>query len=215
MKKSTQKGRFIVFGGCEGSGKSTQIKKLKEEFPEAVFTREPGGSPYAEKIRETMLKAEGAKQASGFAHLCLALASCDDALRNTVAPSLKEGKVVFSDRSALLCSLAYEVFGYERPELGPLFDDMSAQCLKVAKPDLYVIFDVDISVGMKRVASRKKEEGVTNHFDERGADFHQRVKKGYLAFAKKHPKNVRIIDANKSPDEMFADLLKILKPYIS
>lgn len=210
-----KKGKFIVFGGCEGSGKSTQIDRLKKTYPGAIFTREPGGSPYAEVIRHTMLKAEGSKQASGFVHLCLALASCDDSFRNVVAPALDAGKTVFSDRSAILCSSPYEVFGFQRPDLAEFFETARKSCLEIASPDLFIIFDVDIEVGMKRVATRNAERGDTNHFDDRGPDFHKRVRDGYLDFARRYSKVTRVIDANKSKDEVYAELLSIVAPMLS
>jgi dTMP kinase len=207
-------GKFFVFGGCEGSGKSTQIKRLQAAYPDAVFTREPGGSVYAENIRHTMLKAEGSKQASGFTHLCLALASCEDALRNTVAPALRDNKVVFSDRSALLCSSAYEVFGYQRPDLAEVFDVLRKPCLEIAQPNLFIIFDVDTEVGMARVSKRNHAKGDTNHFDDRGADFHQRVREGYLDFARRFPAQTRVINANLSEEEVFTELQKIIAPMV-
>ncbi len=213
--KTANLGKFIVFGGCEGSGKSYQIEKLKELYPDAMFTREPGGSAYAEKIRNTMLKEEGAKEASGFTHLCLALASCGDTLEKKVAPVLQEGKTVFSDRSAVLCSSAYEVFGYERPKLAPVFRAMVKPCLDIAAPDLYIIFDVDIEVGMARVKRRNEARGDTNHFDDRGPDFHGRVRAGYLDFARRNPSRARVINANLSKEEVSAELMKILGPLMS
>lgn len=210
MKTQHNTGKFFVFGGCEGSGKSTQIQKLRTLYPDAVFTREPGGSVYAEQIRNTMLKAEGSKQASGFTHLCLALASCEDTLRNTVAPALKTGKTVFSDRSALLCSSAYEIFGYERPDLAPLFDVLRKPCLEIAVPDIFIIFDVDTEVGMARVKKRNHAKGDTNHFDDRGMDFHKRVREGYLDFARRFPEKTRVINANLTEEEVFLELQKIV-----
>jgi dTMP kinase len=205
------KSTFIVFAGCEGSGKSTQVERLQKAYPDVVFTREPGGSPFAEDIRAVMLKSANAKQADAFTQLCLAFASRRDHMKNTVIPALENGKHVASDRGDI-CSKAYQVNGMEAPELQSLYLILREEALGAHEPTLYVIFDIDPAEGMKRVAARQAAKGDTNHFDGRGLDFHGRVHAGYAEFATDFADKVAVIDASPSKDEVFAKLVEIVTP---
>ncbi len=200
-----KKGKFIVIDGGEGCGKSSQMKLLQEKYTgqRFIFTREPGGAPFAEKIRSLILSPE-AKGASGETQFGLFWAARADHMNALVKPSLLAGKNVISDRFDS-SSYAYQVFGQEAKHLKKLFLEMRKVYLGKFVPDLYIFLDVKPEVGLARVASRK---GEINHFDEQKLDFHKRIRKGYLDFVKKFPH--KIIDANKSFDEVAADLEKAI-----
>ena len=205
--------KFVVLDGGEGCGKTTQIEFIKSAYPDLVLTREPGGSPYGEEIRNIILKSAHAKQADAFTHLCLFFASRQDHMRNTVIPALESGKNVLSDRGDS-SSFVYQLYGLEGLHLKDLFLTLRKQCLGDFAPDLYVILDVDPKEGMRRVAERYRRKGDLNHFDERGIDFHERIRSGYFEFAKLFPDRVKIIDANRSKEEVCKSLNEILKPIL-
>jgi len=205
-----KKGKFIVIDGGEGSGKGTQIESIKNLYSNTVFTREPGGSSYGEEIRNIILKSQFAKQADAFTHMCLFFASRQDHMRNTVIPALQSGKNIISDRGDS-SSFAYQLYGLEGNHLKDLFLSLRKQCLGEFVPDLYVILDVLPKEGMRRVQERYKAKGDFNHFDDRGVDFHERIRKGYSEFAKLFPDKVKIIDANKSKEEVLKSLQDVLK----
>ena len=206
-----KKGKFIIIDGGEGSGKGTQIDFIKTAHPDFIFTREPGGSLYGEEIRNIILKSVYAKQADALTHLCLFFASRQDHMRNTVIPALKAGKDILSDRGDS-SSFVYQLYGLEGGHLKELFLSLRSHCLGEFVPDLYLILDVDPKEGMRRVAERHKAKGDFNHFDNRGIDFHERIRKGYFEFAKLFPDRVKIIDANGSVEEVRRSIEEILDP---
>ncbi len=204
-----KKGKFIVIDGGEGSGKSTQLQFLKEKYPKALFTREPGGSPYAEEIRAVILKSQFAVQADAFTHLCLFFAARQDHMRNTVVPALRSGKTVISDRGDC-SSFVYQLYGLEGIHLKDLFFSLRKQALGEFAPDLYVFFDISPEESIRRTTMRANLFGESNHFDERKIEFHRRVREGYLEFAKLFPDKVKIIDASGSKEEVWKSFQKIL-----
>ncbi|MES2088020.1 MAG: dTMP kinase [Patescibacteria group bacterium] len=209
----TQKGKFIVIDGGEGAGKSTLMGFLPEIFPstpssgQATFlaTREPGGSPFAEEIRNLMLSRPESKNASPETQFGLVWAARHDHLQKKIIPALNEGVHVISDRFDS-STYAYQIFGQEAPQLEKLFWDIRNIYLRDAQPDLYIFLDIDPAIGLKRVAERRKE---TDHFDQRKLDFHQRIREGYLEFLKKVP-SVIIDSSGTIPEgkEKFFEAIK-------
>lgn len=206
--------KFIVIDGIEGAGKSTQLEKLKEQWGDAVvFTREPGGSPYAEEIRNVILKSPNASQADAITHFNLFWAARADHLKNTIIPALEAGKHVICDRFDS-STFAYQIYGKEQKELLELFDPMRKFVLRNVKPDMYILLDVEIETGLAR-KQKQSAEGKTdlNHFDHAALSFHRRMKEGFYEFMKKEP-NHKVVDASKSFDEVNVELNKILKEVI-
>lgn len=199
--------RFIAFEGVEGAGKSTQLKRLKEYFGDrVVFTREPGGSPYSEEIRQLILHSEHAAQADALTRFALFWSARRDHLKNTIIPALEAGKHVIVDRFDS-ATYAYQIHGQEFGELKKLFFVIRDEYLGEYKPDRYVFFDLDPEVGSKRKMEQVGEQ--LNHFDTRPLDFHKRVRVGLKEFADHVPH--QFIDASKPVDEVTTDLLEILK----
>jgi len=207
---------FIAFGGCEGSGKTTQFARLKEKFPHGVFFREPGGTDFSEKeMRRLILNSSNSGELTPFQHMCLFFCGREDNIRNIVVPALRAGKPVFADRFDC-CSFAYQVFGMEGTHLHAHFDSNRLIMGPLwAQPTLYIILDVSPEVGMKRVAERQAAKGEVNHFDKRGPDFHARVREGYKRFAELHQNRCVIIDAERSKDEVWKSIEEAIRPYFS
>jgi dTMP kinase len=177
-----KKGKFITISGGEGSGKSTLLERLKKEYPQAVFTYEPGGSEFGIEIRKIMLGPLG-KTASPLSQMHATFSGSADHLAKVVLPALENGRHVFSDRICRVCSFAYQIYGDGGQDLHDLFDLSRKKNIAIAPSDLAIIVDIDPEEGMKRVAKRKAEAGVLNHYDARGLDFHKRIRQGYLEFA--------------------------------
>lgn len=174
-------GLFIVFEGGEGSGKSSVSKFVVESLHErgipAIRTREPGGSPYAEKIRELILDEMG-RHADARTMFGLFWAGRRDHMRHTIIPALERGTIVISDRFDA-SSFAYQVHGQEQHELEDHFWYMRRGYVEPHVPHQYLFFDIEPRVGLTRARSRA--EGTT-HFDERELDFHERLRHGYAKF---------------------------------
>lgn len=182
------KGKFIVIDGADGCGKTTVISYLREVYPKGfVFTREPGGSFFAEKIREIILGPD-AKGASGLTQFGLFWAARADHVANTIKPALEQGLHVIADRFDS-SSYAFQLYGQEELGLKPLFMQMREVCLGETKPDLYIILDVNPHIAVARTGERgRKGKNKKNHFDDRDVAFHRRVREAYRDLPKEFPK---------------------------
>ena len=209
-KNMNSKPKFIVLEGGEGSGKSTLLSVLKEEFGDTIFTtREPGGSPYAEVIRDAALKNPLAKGTPAETTLCLMFAARFDNTERAIMPVLNSGKSVVADRFDA-SSYTYQVFAQSGGGLSEIFWKLRDR-LSV-KPDMYIFADVDPKEGMRRAQKRNSKNGggkQYDHFDDRELEFHQKVREGYLDFFKHVPHT--IIDANKPLDEVKRDFLEKMR----
>ena len=209
IKDKMKKTKFIVIEGGEGSGKSTLIKMAKERLVNFVYTREPGGSLYAEQIRDIALKSQYAVNSSNETQFGLMWAARHDNLYKTIIPALKAGSHVISDRFDS-ATYAYQVYKNSNNSFEKLFWMMRKVFVKDNEPDLYIILDVRPEVGLKRVADRK---GEINHFDEKSLGFHKKIRSALLFFAKKMKKSV-IIDANKPLESVSKDFFEIIDNFI-
>lgn len=190
--------------GGEGSGKTTLVSLLSEIMKEGSFvlTKEPGGTPLAQKIRELIL-SDNAKSADPRTMFGLFWAARADNLKNFVLPNLKKGKNVFCDRFDS-STYAYQIkAGDEAME--KLFWETRKYYLRYAEPDLYIFLDVDPKIGLKRVENRKERK---THFDARSFSYHKEVREGFLKFLKNVPH--KIINANQNLDKVKDDFLKII-----
>lgn len=201
---------FIVIEGGEGSGKSSLLTALKDEFGDSIFTtREPGGSPYAEIIRDTALKNSLAKGTPAETTLCLMFAARFDNTARSIVPALESGKPVIADRFDA-SSYTYQVWAQSNGELEELF--WSLRDRLAVKPDLYIFVDVDPKEGIRRARSRNQalfQGKQYDHFDNREIEFHEKVRSGYLKFFTKVPHIV--IDANKPLAEVKKDFISEIK----
>ncbi len=202
-----ERGKFITFEGCDGSGKSTQLKKLSAYLTERsiphIFTREPGGGKISEAIREILLSGKNMEMTDECEALLYA-ASRVQHLRDRVEPALSEGKLVICDRY-VDSSLAYQAYARG---LGVEFvSEINAFALKNYRPDVTVFIDLPPADAF----ARKHGADQNDRLELAGMAFHERVYAGYKQLAKDEPDRVAVIDGKKTPDEIFADVLNILK----
>jgi len=203
-----KKTKFIAIEGGEGSGKSTLIAAAKEKYgSKLLVSREPGGSPYGEVIRDMALKHPLAKEALPVTMLLLMFASRFDHMAKTIERALKSGKVVISDRFDA-SSYAYNNFAQAGGELEELFWTLRRHLNIV--PDLYIFFDVDPKVGAERVRSRHRGGGEKNHFDAKRLSFHRKIREGYLDFFKRKGIPHVIIDAGRSLVKVEEEFVRIM-----
>lgn len=199
--------KFIVLEGGDGAGKSSLLEAVKTEFKDSVLiTREPGGSQYAEAIRELALKHPLAKDATADTMLCLMFAARFDHVANTIIPALESGKHVITDRFDA-STFAYQLYAQESQELEALFWSLRQRITRL--PDFYVYADVDVKEGLRRTSKRAVGQGEENHFDVRDVEFHTRQREGYKTFLDKV--NHRIIDANQPLEKVVSDFMDTLR----
>lgn len=208
MKK---KGKFIVIDGLDGCGKGTQMAMLQEKLSanEVVFTREPGGSAFAEEIRGLVLGAS-AKNTSPLTQFFLFLAARSDHMEKKVIPALLAGTHVISDR-ADSSTLAFQIYGGQNMSLRERFLLTRGWVLENYEPDLYIILDLTPELAFER----SKNDPLRNqtHFDVRPLSFHEHVREGFLEFSRLF--TVRIVDASRSVEEVHADVLSAVQEVFS
>lgn len=194
--------KFISFEGIEGCGKSTQAKKLHEFFSQnSILTREPGGTKAGEKIREILID-EKIEKLEAKTELFLNFAARLEHVEKLIKPALAAGKIVISDRF-FDSTYAYQgnAFGLDEK----LIDEVRKMAIGNFVPDITFLIDVPVEVAFARIEGR---EG-NNRYEKLGLDFHQKVRDGFLNLAKKNPR-IKIIDGTKFPEEIFAEITKIL-----
>ena len=198
---------FITLEGPEGSGKSAHIPVLadflRQQGYEVISTREPGGTPIGDEIRNTLLKL-GNTAMHPTTEILLFQASRAQHVNELILPALASDKIVLCDRFAD-STMAYQGYGHQT-DLAQL-----AQIIHFAtgglQPDLTLLLDVDIEIGLKR---RSVDSGNWNRLDAKEKAFHQRVRKGYLEMAAAQPERWVRIDASKSLEEVFADIQQVV-----
>ncbi len=194
-------GRFITLEGGEGAGKSTQVAQLKSWLEgrghRVVTTREPGGSPGGEMIRKLLVEGP-VERWDGTTEALLHFAARHEHLRSTVWPALKRGDWVVSDRFAD-STLAYQGYGHgiERQ----IFEQLYKIAVGDFRPDLTLILDLPIEIGLKRAAERRGSE---TRYESLPNDFHARVNRGFLEIAAQEPKRCVVIDATGTIDAIAA-----------
>ena len=196
---------FITLEGPEGSGKTTAVeaavKKLKEMGYEIVRTREPGGTPIAEQIRNVILDKANTSM-DGRTEALLYAASRRQHLVEKVWPALKEGKIVICDRY-LDSSLAYQ--GGARGLGVEEILNVNLFATENTWPDLTLLFDIKPEIGLARINANSNRE--VNRLDLEKIDFHNKVRQTFLDLAKRFPDRYVIIDASKSREEVAKDTM--------
>ncbi|MBI2612863.1 dTMP kinase [Candidatus Kaiserbacteria bacterium] len=199
------RGKFIVLEGGEGSGKTTFGERLKLEFPEIVYTQDPGGTPLGEKIRD-LLMADETAGIDARVELLLFLAGRAQLVTEIIKPALESGKNVISNRFGL-SSIAYQVYGRERPELLSLYSSVSAEILQGCVPDACILLDVTPETGAARVHARPE---TPTRFDKESLDFHARVREGLKKHVGEFGKPF-IIDSEKPLEEVWTEVRNIVQ----
>jgi dTMP kinase len=202
-------GCFITFEGGEGAGKSTQIRRLAERLRamgrDVVLTREPGGSPGAEQVRDLLLNG-ATDRWSPMTEALLMNASRRDHIERVIAPALARGAVVLCDRFAD-STRAYQGAG---GQVDPAFISLlEAAVVGETRPNLTLIFDLPVEEGLKRALSRA---GGEDRFEAKGAAFHERLRAAYLEIARSEPDRCAVVDATGSLDAVEAAVWAAVQP---
>ncbi|WJR74949.1 dTMP kinase [Bradyrhizobium sp. NP1] len=212
-KRPSGRGRFISFEGGEGSGKSTQIKKVAERLAaaklRAIVTREPGGSPGAEIIRHLVLSGMG-KLLGPDAETLLFAAARDDHVRTVIQPALNQGTWVLCDRFIDSTRVYQGRLGHVSPTMLNAIDRVTIGDLK---PDLTIILDVPVEIGMKRAAARRGT-AAPDRFEAEDVHFHQELRDAYRQIAAEDPQRCVLIDATPDPDMVAADVWTALRDHL-
>jgi dTMP kinase len=189
----TGQGRFISFEGGEGTGKSTQVRRLAAALEKhgisCVITREPGGSPGAEEIRKLLVNGEPGRWEALTETLLLYAARADHVAR-TIKPAMEQGRWVLCDRFAD-SSWAYQ--GVGRGLDRETVRRIESVAIGDFKPELTLVLDLPAEEGLRRADARASAESRFEQFD---VDFHERLRQAFLDIAKRAPDRCRVIDAS-------------------
>ena len=203
-------GVFVAFEGPEGAGKSTQLRHLQRRLQAAglgpVVTKEPGGTPLGERVRELVL-LEPDLDIAPLSEFLLYSASRAQLVQEVIKPSLAAGKLVLCDRFAG-ASVAYQGYGRGLPL--EFIHTVTQQATGGLEPDLTLLFDLEPEIGLARVAARGQKDRLE------GADlaFHQRVREGFWAQAKTNP-TWRTFDASLAERELKNLVWEVIQPYLT
>jgi len=213
VNRTSGRGKFISFEGGEGSGKSTQIKKMAERLAaaklRAIVTREPGGSPGAEIIRHLVLSGMG-KLLGPEAETLLFAAARDDHVRTVIQPALSQGTWVLCDRFSDSTRAYQGKLGQVPPGV---LNAMQRVTIGDLKPDLTIILDIPVEVGLQRAAARRGS-AVPDRFEAEDIQFHQDLRDAYKQIAAEDPQRCVLIDANADADTVAARVWSAFRDHL-
>lgn len=206
MSAAARAGVFITFEGIDGSGKSTQARRLADTLG-ARLTREPGGSPGAEEIRRLLVEGEAGRW-SAETEILLFTAARRDHLEKTIRPALEAGQVIVSDRFAD-STRVYQ--GVGRASLRDVVDWLHALMIG-QEPDLTFVIDTDPEAALRRGLARQSGE---DRFESLGVAFQAKLRAGFLALAREYPDRVRLIDGNRAEDAIAAEVAAQARTFLA
>jgi len=202
-------GIFITLEGGEGSGKTTVTEivsnRLSEEGYKIVRTREPGGIEISEQIRNVILDNKNTNM-DGITEALLFAAARRQHVVEKLEPLLKDDNIVISDRF-VDSSLVYQ--GIVRGVGLDKVYDMNKIAMGECIPDLTIVFDLPAEVGQQRISSNKERE--VNRLDKEKIDFHKKIREGYLTIASMYKDRIKVIDANRTKEEVAKDMYDLIK----
>ncbi len=202
-----QRGAFITFEGSEGCGKSTQVKRLAARLEKAglpvLVTREPGGTAIGEKIRDLVQFAPESAAITPETELLLFVASRNQLVREVIAPALRDGLVVISDRF-YDSTTVYQ--GAARGLNSETVAILNAFAIGDAQPDLTFVLDIDVATARTRMLRRVRPAGMRDRMEQEPAEFYERVCLAYRELTQQHSSRMRLIDGTRSADEVERDI---------
>ncbi len=205
------KGYFISFEGIDGSGKSTQIKKLARFLEnldfDVIITREPGGSVGGEEIRNILLRGQ-VDRWSAETEILLFTAARRDHLERIILPAIDDGKIVLCDRFTDSTRM-YQ--GMRGPNLRTLVDMLNAKVIN-HDPDLTIIIDIDPEISLKRAKSRKTSE---ERFEDFGVELQMKMRQGFIELAKEFSNRIELVNGQQSVDGLAQDICSLVKAKLS
>ena len=203
------RGRFITFEGGEGVGKTTQLRRaaawLQAAGHEVVVTREPGGTPRAERLRQVLLE-RGDEPMPQACELLLMFAARASHLANLIEPAVARGAWVLCDR---FTDATYAYQGGGRGVAEREIDALVRIVHPHRQPDLTLLLDAPVATGLRRAHARNGSEG-PDRFESEQTDFFERVRRTYLQRAAREPGRFQVIDASRAPDEVEASVREAL-----
>jgi dTMP kinase len=201
------RGAFITFEGSEGCGKSTQVKRLASRLEDlglsVVVTREPGGTPIGERIRELLQFAPEGQGMTAETELLLFEASRSQLIREIIRPALERGAIVISDRFADSTTV-YQ--GVARKLDPATVRGLNEFAVGSDYPDLTIVLDLDVNAARTRMMRRARPVQSVDRMEQEPIEFYERVSEGYRELARREPDRVRLIDGSGSADEIESEI---------
>ncbi|HHX28994.1 MAG: dTMP kinase [Bacillota bacterium] len=204
------RGVFITFEGCDGSGKSTQIKRvsgaLRDRGIDVLVTREPGGTPFGEIVRSVLLDPNGPER-TGLAEMLMYSAARAEIVSQVIRPALIQGRVVLSERF-YDSTTVYQ--GYAGGIHIPDIEAINRISTGDLAPDLTFVLDLnDPQVFHARMRPKKKDK-----IESRSDEYHERVRQGYRDLALRYPERIHVIDASLTEDEVFQAVMSVISGFM-
>ncbi len=207
--RMTARGKFITFEGPEGGGKTTHARRLVEQLQAAgrqvLYTREPGGTPTGEAIRDILQHDKAGEAPCSETEVLLFAASRAQLVRHVIIPALERGAWVVCDRFAD-STTAYQGYGRGFPVEQMIAINEFA--INGAQPDLTLLLDLPVSDGFARLQQRG---GQKDRIEREALEFHERVRAGYLAMAQRWPERFRVVDVRRPVEEVTAEIWNLVE----
>lgn len=207
-------GIFVTFEGGEGAGKSTLIGSLaawlREEGHEVLVTREPGGSPLAERLRALLL-AGAFRDGGPEAEAAVFAAARSDHISKTIGPALDAGAIVLCDRF-FDSTRVYQ--GFAGSVDHALLTELEREAVGDRRPDVTLVLDCPVEIGLARASARRGAGAAVDRFEAEGVAFHSRVREGFLAVAAADPGRCRVVDASRDADTTLSLAREALAPLL-
>ena len=204
------RGLFITFEGTDGAGKTTQIQRLSADLRGASYdvclTHEPGGTPISEQIRDMLLNPDHSEMAPT-TELLLYAASRAQHVSEVIKPALEVGNIVISDRFAD-AMVVYQ--GYGRGLDLERIHYLNRIATDGVTPDVTFVLDLPVEIGLQRVQKSRR----LDRLEREKIEFHRRLREGYRALAKQEPQRLKIIDAQVSPECVYAQIQAVIGPLL-
>jgi dTMP kinase len=201
------RGVFITFEGSEGSGKSTQVKRLASRLEQAgvpvLVTREPGGTAIGEKIRDLLQFAPESLAMTPETELLLFEASRSQLVREIIRPALEQGTVVISDRFFDSTTVYQGVARKLEPGIVGKLNDFT---VGAERPDLTFVLDVNVATARARMLRRVRPVQALDRMEQEPPKFYESVAEGYRELARREPERIRLLDGSGSPDEIESEI---------
>ena len=207
---------FITLEGVEGSGKTTQIRRLKTYLDQkgipCMITREPGGTLIGEKVRKILLDPDH-NELVPLGELFLYEAARAQHIKEVIKPHLRKRMIILCDR---FCDASIAYQGYGRRIDLKWVEQVNRMASEGIRPDITLLLDCPTHTGLRRALKRNEvlRQEKEGRFERERIQFHNRVRKGYLTLAKKEPRRVKVIDTRKGEEKVFQEIRRIIDELI-